>query len=69
MADKTTVDVLADNWGHILAGLLGLYAWMLKLALGRHYKAADEVRAKLSQIEVDISYMKGQMKERWGNYE
>lgn len=68
-------------WG-IVTILVGLYATGLKLALGRHYKAADlareaidklhdemkDVREEVGEVRSDMAYVKGRMRERWGDH-
>jgi hypothetical protein len=63
----------ASPWP-LFTALGGLYATMLKLALGRHYKAADEVkaeiavvRAEVAEMRSDMSYLKGRIREKWGD--
>ena len=54
-------DVIQANSGWVLAGLLGVWGWLLRLVLGRHLKAVDRVEGKMDDLIERVARIEGKL--------
>ena len=66
MADQFSKDIaqaFADN-GWLLGAATAIWAFTLRLLIGRHYKAMDSLHTEISAMKEDIALIKGRLTER-----
>lgn len=65
MADPTSSDVASaaqNNAGWVIALLASVWGWALRLILGRHLKALDDLRVSVDDMRASVGKIDGRLK-------
>lgn len=62
-------DSLLSHGGWFATAVVGIWGWLLKMALSRHLIALDKVNARLDAIEMSIARLQGRFDQMDGHGE